>query len=121
GEGNMAGPAARLSLSLGLFDDSAAERRLALLAMGGWEDRRDLAYAIGGGAPPVMRGALSVLASDERTEVRRAAGWAASRRPASGRGGDIEREVVSLLGPSDGASVAIGVLNGLSGATVSLD
>jgi hypothetical protein len=119
-EGNIAGPTARLSLSLGLLDDQSAEGQLARLAMGVWEERRDLARAIAGGAPSVMLGALATLASDEHLEVRRAAGWAAARRLATGRGGNIEREIVRLLAQSDGVHVVLGVLAGLRGGAAPL-
>jgi hypothetical protein len=118
---SVVGSVERLALALGAYDDDAALQRLTDLAMSGWEERRDLAYALGVGGPAVMQGTLAALAADPHADVHRAAGEAASRRLVMGIGGEVERAVVTRLAKSDGVLGADAVLSGLNSSVEPVD
>jgi hypothetical protein len=104
----------RLGLALGAYDDDTAERLLTNLAMGTWEERRELAKALAGDRASTLVATLAPLAGDEIVQVRAAAGSSAARRLSTGRGGNIEREVVARLTRSDGALCAFAMLSGIN-------
>lgn len=117
----LRGVVIHLSIALGAIEAAKVESRLVELAMGAWQERRDLARILGSTTLDAMPGALAVLAGDRHIQVRAAAGQAAARRLRSGRGGATELRVVVHLAADPGTAAPRAILNGLLMGETPLD
>lgn len=113
---SIQGTVDRLAFALGALDEEAVLRRFARLGFGNWEERRDLARAIGS-APGPFGAAIPVLVADSHADVRAAAATAASRLVATGNGSEVERSVVWHAARSDGRLGPTAVLHGITWST----
>jgi len=107
------GVAFELSVAVGAIDGAALAERAVQLLTGSWQERRDLARALGRTLSDRLEDALVVLSADDHSDVQAAAATSLARRLRDDPSPLMPLEMVRRLAANDGTTAPLSVLSGL--------